>query len=145
MSTKEVQEQLAENMKQWQKVENASISSTAKVMEQTDNAVIRQIMEIIQQDSAMHYHIQGLIVRSLEEESLSMNPDELVNVWDLIEHHIKLEKKTITLAEEALEALKGKKMVLQEYLINYLLMDEEKHNKLLESLEKIKSGMYPYG
>jgi len=36
-------------------------------------------------------------------------------------------------------------MVIQEYLLNYLLMDEEKHDRMLETLEKIKSGMYPYG
>ena len=35
-------------------------------------------------------------------------------------------------------------MLVQEYLINYLLMDEEKHNKVLEHLDSIKKGMYPY-
>ena len=36
-------------------------------------------------------------------------------------------------------------MVLQRYLLDYLLKDEEKHEFLLENLEAIKSGMYPYG
>jgi hypothetical protein len=62
----------------------------------------------------------------------------------LIEKHIKLEEKTVELARESLEALKGKKMLVQEYLLNYLLEDENKHNKILENLEKIKAGMYPY-
>ena len=63
----------------------------------------------------------------------------------MIEHHILLEKKTVELAEEALQALKGKKMVVQEYLLHYLLEDENKHNHILEQLEVIKKGMYPYG
>jgi len=36
-------------------------------------------------------------------------------------------------------------MVVQEYLIDYLLADEEKHNQVLENLSTIKKGMYPYG
>jgi len=36
-------------------------------------------------------------------------------------------------------------MVVQEYLLNYLQEDEQKHDHLLSALEKIKKGMYPYG
>jgi hypothetical protein len=49
------------------------------------------------------------------------------------------------MAEKALSALKGKKMVVQEYLLDYLLIDENKHNKILDTLGTIKKGMYPYG
>jgi hypothetical protein len=145
MSTKEVQEKLVDNMKRWQKIENASIHSTGKIMDSTENPAIRQIMEIIQQDSSMHYRVQGLIADSLTKESFAMTPEELGDIWDMIETHIKLEHKTVELAKEALEALKGKKMVIQEYFLNYLLTDEEKHNELLDTLQKIKTGMYPYG
>ena len=47
--------------------------------------------------------------------------------------------------EEALGALKGRKMLVQEYLLEYLREDERKHDALLEALQKIKQGMYPYG
>ena len=63
----------------------------------------------------------------------------------MVEKHIELEKQTVKFAAEAIDALKGKKMVVQEYLLNYLLTDEQKHNTVLEDLEKIKKGMYPYG
>lgn len=145
MSTKEIQQKVVSNMKQWQKIENASVASTGKVIEQTENPIIRLIMEIIQRDSQMHFRIQEMIADSLETKTISLTPDELGDVWDMIEKHIKLEKKTVELANEALEALKGKKMVVQEYLLQYLLIDEQKHNKVLESLETIKNGMYPYG
>ena len=132
-------------MKRWQKIENASVASTGKVIEKTDNAIVRIVMEIIQRDSQMHYRIQELVADSLEAKTITLNPDELASVWDLIEKHIELEKKTVELANEALSALRGKKMVVQEYLLDYLLIDEQKHNKVLESLETIKKGMYPYG
>ena len=145
MSTKELQNMLADNMKKWMKIENESVTSTSKVMEATDNPVIHAIMEIIQADSRRHYHIQDFIARSLESETIKLTPDELGAVWDQIEKHIAIEKKTVALAEEALAALKGKKMVVQEYLLHYLLEDENKHNHLLEQLSVIKKGMYPYG
>jgi hypothetical protein len=132
-------------MRRWQKIENATVSATSKIIAKTDNDVVRLVMEIIQHDSMVHHRVQKMIASSLTHETISLNPDELEKVWTMIEDHIKLEKETISLAQEALEALKGKKMVVQEYLLRYLEMDETKHDKLLESLETIKKGMYPYG
>ena len=58
MSTKELQAELIETMKRWQKVEDASLASTGRVIEKTDNSIVRIVMEIIQRDSAMHHRIQ---------------------------------------------------------------------------------------
>ena len=145
MSTKEVQEKIIDNMRRWQKIENASVASTGNIIGKTDNAVVRLVMEIIQRDSQMHYRVQEMIADSLESKTISLTPEELGEAWEKIEKHIELEKKTVTLAEEALEAIKGKKMVVQEYLLNYLLEDENKHNKILDAMGIIKKGMYPYG
>ena len=144
MSTKEVQEQLVSNMKRWQKVENASVASTAQIIEKTENPLVRLVMEIIQRDSQMHYRVQELIVNSLEQKAISLTPEELGDVWDMIEKHIEIEKNTIALAEESVEALKGTAMIVQRYLLGYLLEDERKHNNMLTALESIKGGMYPY-
>jgi hypothetical protein len=46
------------------------------------------------------------------------------------------------MAEEALEQQTSP---FAKYLLEYLLTDERKHDKLLEEMEKIKKGMYPYG
>ncbi|MEA3297019.1 MAG: hypothetical protein U9R56_04070 [candidate division Zixibacteria bacterium] len=132
-------------MRRWQKLENATVSLTGSIIEKTDNPIIRLIMEIVQRDSQMHYRIQELIADSLESKTITLTPDELGGVWDLVESHIELEKKTVEFANESLTALKGKKMVVQEYLLNYLLIDENKHNEILEKLNTIKKGMYPYG
>ena len=145
MSTKEIQESLVENMKKWQRVEDASVASTGRAMEKTSNAAMRLVMEIIQRDSQVHHQVQQFIADSLTKSAVSLSPDELGDVWEIIENHIMIEKETIALAQDALDALKGKKMVVQEYLLNYLLTDESKHDKLLADLEGIKKGMYPYG
>jgi hypothetical protein len=143
MSTKELQQEIVSNMKRWQKIEYASLASTGQIIEKTDNPVVRLVMEIIQRDSQMHYRIQEWIADSLEFKTVSLNPDELGKVWGMIESHVELERKTLEMAGRSLETLKGKKMVIQEYLLQYLQEDEEKHNNLLRRLEMIKKGMTP--
>ena len=146
MSTKEVQERIVAIMKKWMEVETASVASTAKVIEKTGNPIVRLVMEIIQRDSQMHRRVQELIADSLETKVLTLTPDELGEVWGLIEKHIELEKKTLELGNASLEAIRGKKgMVVQEYLLKYLVLDEEKHDTILANLENVKKNMYPYG
>ena len=36
-------------------------------------------------------------------------------------------------------------MLVQAYLLEYLLRDEQKHDVILEKLNEVKKGMYPYG
>ncbi|MEW5701836.1 MAG: hypothetical protein AB1792_06365 [Candidatus Zixiibacteriota bacterium] len=145
MSKKAVQDELVAIMRSWQKIENASVASTGRVIEKTDNPIVRLVMEIIQRDSQMHYRVQEFIADSLSTKTVTLTPDELGDVWGMIEDHIELEKKTVAMASQALAALKGSKMVVQEYLLHYLLEDENKHNHILEQLSGIKKGMYPYG
>jgi len=145
LSTKELQEQLVDILNRWKKVENASVVSTGNVIVRTDNPVIRLVMELIQRDSQFHYRVQDFMVDMLESKAVTLSPDDLEVIWDGIEKHIEIEKNTIELAKEALALLKGRKMVIHEYLLNYLMIDEEKHNAVLDALETIKKGMYPYG
>lgn len=144
MKTKEIQEKLVDNMKRWQKIEDSSVASTGKIMAETENPVIRLVMEIILRDSQMHRQVQQFIADSLESQAVTISPEEMAKVWDSIQHHVDIEKKMVGYVEETLEALKGKKMLVQEYLLNYLREDEKKHDELLSTLDKIKAGMYPY-
>jgi len=145
MSTKEIQQQIIANMKKWQKIEDATVATTGMIIEKTDNPVVHLVMEIIQRDSQMHYRLQEWIANSLESKTVTLTYDELDRIWSLIERHIELEKKTVAMAEQSLEAIKGKKMVIQEYLLNYLAEDEKKHKNLLLHLEGIKKGMRASG
>lgn len=143
MSMKENLEKLAGTMKRWQKLENAAIAQTARIMEETEHPLIRAIMEVIKNDSENHYRIQQLIIDSVEKEYVNVFYDDLAKAWESIEKHIALEKKTIEMAAESLTALEGSKNVVQLYLLDYLRMDEEKHDKMLSDLDRIKNAMYP--
>jgi hypothetical protein len=112
-------------------------------MEETDHPLIRTVMEIINQDSQMHYRVQQLIRDSIEAKAINIDYGELAKVWSAVEKHIEIEKQTIALATEALEALAGTKNPVQIYFLEYLKQDEEKHDRLLDSLNKIKLKMYP--
>jgi len=145
MSLKEAQKKLVQNMERWQKIEDSSVASTGKIIEKTQNPIVRLVMEIIQRDSQMHHRVQELIADSLTTKAVALTPEELGDVWELIEQHVKLEKATVKLAKESLDAIsRSKGMLVQAYLLEYLLKDEKKHEAILKDLAKIKGGMYPY-
>jgi len=144
MSTKEIQEKLANDMARWQKVETATVEYVGKIIEETDNPVIKLVMEIIRRDSEMHHRTQQLIIDTLKG-TVSLTPEEIADVWELIEKHIEMEEAAVEMAESAKAATKGRSMPVQAYLIEYLLEDEQKHDNLLERMRNIKEKMYPYG
>jgi len=148
MSMKEALAEMVGNLKEWQQIERTGIAQTAEIQKQTDNQIIALVLDIIQRDSSYHHRVQQLIIDSLEQATLSLTPEELGKVWEGIEKHIALERRTIELAKASLGALgkgQGRGYVVQQYLLSYLLADEEKHNKMLDDLDTIKKGMYPYG
>jgi rubrerythrin len=138
---KELNEKLIDTLRTWQVVEDESVRSTSEIISKTKNPVVKQIMEIIRQDSAMHKKVQQLLIDNFEKEAFSLTPEELADVWNLVEKHIELEKETIRLAEES---RKNTNNFVVRYLLGYLMTDEQKHNSILQQMEDIKSGIYPY-
>lgn len=142
---KELQEQLVSNLEKWQKIEDRSASSAAQLAEATDNQVLRTVMQVIEADSRRHRDVQQFLVDSLTVRAVSLTPEELAEVWDGIEEHVSLERSMIDAVRDSLDAVTGHQMVVQEYLLRYLLADERKHEQLLDELDAIKRGMHPYG
>lgn len=142
---KEQQEKIVKTLKSWKKLEERSATSAGEVAGRTTNPLIRQTMEIIRGDSERHAQVQQLIIDTFEKASPSLTPEELAEVWGQIEEHIDLERKMVASVRETLDAVKGKRMMVQEYFLHYLLTDEEKHDRMLAELEQVKRGMYPYG
>ena len=140
---KDLQVDIIDAMKKWQRMEDASLASTGRIIERTTNPIVRLVMEIIQRDSQMHYAVEKWVADSYESGAFVLSPDELNQVWALIERHIELEERMVDTVKKLLPSLKGKRMVVQEYLLNYLLEDETKHMNLLKRLEAIKRGMLP--
>ena len=141
MSTKEVQEQLVNSMKHWQQIENRSVESTAQVIAKTDNPLIRLVMEIIQSDSQLHHRVQQFIIDSVESKPVELTRDEMGTVSDMLDNHLNIEEQMVGLVDQALKDLAKKKMVVQEYLLKFLVEDEKKHASMLRALDVVKKGM----
>lgn len=134
-------EELVATLKRWQEIETAAVAQTSAIMDKTKNPFIRLVMEIIRQDSAMHKRVQQVILDSLEKEAFSLTPEELADVWTLIEEHAEMEKETLVLAEKA---RRNCRLFAQRHLLTYLIEDEQKHDRLLAQLEDFKRNIYPY-
>ena len=135
-------DEMVEGLKKWQSIERKSMEQTAEIMESTANPVIRMIMEIIRQDSMMHHRVQQFIIDSLTREAVSLSPEEISEIWTKIEEHDEMEKDVINMAKELKEKAWSP---VHKQLLDYLLTDEAKHDRLLEHLGELKKGLYPYG
>jgi len=134
-------EELQTTLRRWQEIEDASVAHTTALMERTKNPLIRLIMEIIRQDSVMHKRVQQVILDSLEQQAFTLTPEELADIWDMVEKHAELEKETLVLAEKA---RRNCRLFVQRHLLTYLIEDEQKHDRLMTQLEDFKRGIYPY-
>ena len=130
--------ELVETLRQWQRIERQSISDTAEIIEESKNPFIRLIMEIIRHDSVMHHRVQQFLIDTVTVEDVSLTREEVAEIWEKIEAHDRVEKKTIELAE----GLKDKAWnPIHKQLLSYLIQDEKKHDGLLEQLNEVKAGM----
>lgn len=134
-------EELREVLKSWQALENATVAHTTEVIGKTKNPLIQLVMEIIRRDSEMHHRVQQVLLDSLERQAFTLTPEELGEIWDMVEKHAEMEKKTIELAEKA---RKNCRLFVQRHLLTYLIEDEKKHDRLLGQLEDFKRSIYPY-
>jgi rubrerythrin len=135
-------DKLIKTLRQWQGIERHAIETCSKIMEKTDNALIRQFMEIIRNDSVQHHRVQQFIIDSLTKQPVSLTHEELAEVWGEIEAHDEVERKTIEMAKEC---KKECSFFVQKALLTYLIADEEKHDLILNELENFKRDMTKLG
>ncbi len=135
-------EKLLKTLRDWQGIERNAIQTCTKIMEKTDNLLIRQFMEIIRNDSVQHHRVQQFIIDSLTKQPVRLNHEELAQIWEEIEAHDKVERKTIEMAKQLKEECK---FFVQRSLLEYLIADEEKHDLILTELEKFKKDMARLG
>ena len=131
-------EKMVNVLRNWQKLERKAMDDTAAIVEESDNPLVRMIMSIIRHDSLMHHRVQQFLIDSVTEEDVPVSRDDLAEIWDRIEQHDRLEKKTIAMATELRDEAWSP---VHKQLLGYLLEDEKKHDGLLEQLREVKVGM----
>jgi len=129
---------MAKVLKNWQKLERKAMDDAAAIIEETDSALVRMIMSIIRHDSLMHHRVQQFLLESITESDIPVSRDDVASIWEKIEQHDRLEKKTIAMAEELRNEAWSP---VHKQLLTYLLEDEKKHDGLLDQLREVKVGM----
>jgi predicted polyphosphate/ATP-dependent NAD kinase len=141
---KEQHEQIASTMKEWKLLEKRSAESIDKVKAKCANPLICLMMDIIENDAMVHERLQELIISSLQKQQITLSLDEVGEVIELIREHIRIKGEMIQKTEAMLVHLKDKSLRIQEFLLKTIIADEKKHKEMLEGVEKIRQGLYPY-
>jgi len=141
MAKKKGPERIAEAidiLRHWQAIERDAIETSATIMEKTDNLLIRQVMEIIRNDSVQHHRVQQFLIDTMTKAPVKLSSEELAEIWGEIEAHDELERETIALARKLKESTTDP---VQKILLDYLLADETKHDTILGELDEFKKHM----
>ncbi len=127
-----------EILRKWQAIERDAIETTASIMEKTDNLLIRQVMEIIRNDSVQHHRVQQFLIDTMTKAPVTLTSADLAEIWGEIEAHDELERETIALARQLKESTTDP---VHKILLDYLLADETKHDTILGELDEFKKHM----
>jgi hypothetical protein len=144
MKTKDIRDDLVKRMQYWQGVERKSVASTSAILAQTEHPLLQLVMEIIRHDSQLHERIQQFIIDHVATKPVTLSPDDLAGVSAPLEDHLRLEDQMVEAVNASVEKIRGHKMLIEEYLLDFLIQDEKKHAIMLRALDKVKRGMYPY-
>lgn len=141
LESAEKKERFLADVDKWQKMESLSVKTCKEVQKRTENPLLKMIAEIIRRDSESHIDVLKLIKNSLTKEALHLTPDELMEIWDLVDGYHKIEQKSVEIAQEA---IRDSRLFEIRYLLTYLLEDESKHLILLNHLDDFKRSLFPY-
>jgi len=144
ISMREQYEQITSTMTDWKLLEQRSAESIEKVKAKCGNPLICLMMDIIENDARIHERLQELIISSLQRQPITLSLDEVGEVIELIREHTRIKGEMIQKTESVLDQLNDKSLRIQEFLLKTIIADEKKHKEMLEGVEKIRQGLYPY-
>ena len=122
-------------IKEWQALEDRTITSAEELMGKTNNPLVKMTMEMIKHDSEKHRVMQQMIIDSITKETIHLSPDELAPLSDMLNKHLEAEAKSLSLADAALER---SELFITRYILSYLIADETKHHSLINKLNELK-------
>ncbi len=127
-------------IKQWQKLEDKTIGSADAILHKTKNPFLSMIMESIKHDSEKHKLIQQMIIDGITKEAISISPDELNEISDMLNKHMEAEAESLCLADTAFAK---SELFFTRFLLSYLIADEAKHHGLINQLNDLKRATIP--
>lgn len=137
----EKKEDLSRMIGRWKEKQEDTRRSAKELHEKTKSYFVRIIANAIRRDAEKHEEILQSVLDCLDC-TVTITPDELGELSNLLSSHIEVEKKTEELAEVA---LKKHQHYITTYLMKYLIEDEKKNSVLMDRLNEFKGKLYPYG
>jgi len=142
VATQHMEETLVDHMKDWQNLENQTLSLAEDLQKKSDNPFVKVIMEIIKRDSEKHKIMQQFVIDTLTKEAIHLTPEELIPLSDVLDRHIQAEAKSMGLANACMSESRN---YFVDFIVSSLVDDEVKHHTMLRTLDQIKGAVYPYG
>ena len=133
----ELSKHFLEVIKEWQRLEDQTIKFSDELMKKTKNRLIKMTMEMIKHDSEKHKAMQQMLIDSVTKEPFILSPDDLNALGAGLNKHLEAEARSLQLADEA---LKNSELFVTQYVLSYLIADEQKHHNLLHKLEELKKA-----
>lgn len=135
-------EELAKIMKDWQSLEEETISLAEDLMRKSNNDFVKIIMEMIKRDSEKHKAMQQFAIDHLTKRAMELAPQDLIPLADVLEKHLQAEAKSMGLANLAITKSRD---FFTNFIVSYLMADEIKHHEMLTRLDQVKGYVHPYG
>ena len=137
----EKREQFLSDLYEWLSVESETVMKCSEIQEETDNPFVQLVAEIVRGNSKTHIRILNLIHECLTRKAVSLTPDELGQIWELVQGYMEIESRSIEMAEQAISS---SRIFIIKQLLAYMLDDKNRNLKLVGQLEDFKKRMYPY-
>lgn len=133
----ETSEEFAKSIKKWLGIERATISITKKMLQKVENPIVAALMDTILRDSEKHKEVLSLILEGLEGVTI-LTREDMGLLSEYIEKHAETEKTIVEIAEQTLKNVRNP---IPKFLLEYLLVDEKKHDMIMDGLSVLRSKM----
>ena len=136
----ETDENFLKLLKKWVKIEKATINMTGSLLKKADNRIVQVLIDTIHRDSQKHQMILELILEGLEG-TITLTPDDMGVLGEFLQKHTAIEQESVDIAAQSLKKVRTP---IAKFLLEYLHKDEQKHDFIMENLDKLKgTAMIP--
>lgn len=133
--------QFMSDLFEWLTVESDTVMKCAEIQEETDNPFVQLVAEIIRGSSKTHIRILNLIHECLVKKAVSLRPEELGQMVELVQGYLENETRSTDTVQQVISS---SRIFVIKQLLAYMLEDRSRNLKLLDQLEDFKKNLYPY-
>ncbi len=133
-------EDLERLIERWKARQEETGRNARALHDKTESYFVQIMANAIRQDAEKHEQILKAVLDCMDC-TVTITPDELGELSELLDAHLDVERKTEELAQVA---LKKRQHYITTYLLKYLLEDEKKNFALMKLLNEFKGQIYPY-